>query len=116
MVLVQLARDLIQERRKCLCRLRPHRGFDELSLPASAVWRHDHSSRGDVREALAVVPADQVKAQVEAGGRAGARQHRPVADVKHIWIDPGERESVRQIGRVPPMRRTVPAVEQPGGT
>ena len=87
---VQLARDLIQEWRKRLCILCPYWRSHELSLPASPVRRHDHPSRGDVREALAIVPADQVQAQVEPGGRAGTRQHRAVADVEHIWIDPGQ--------------------------
>ena len=76
-----------------------HRRLDELGLPAVAVRRDDQPARDGVGDAGAVVPADEVHAQVEAGGAARAGQHVALVDVEDVGVDPDAAGSGGAAGR-----------------
>ncbi|MCY1242499.1 hypothetical protein D9M68_326170 [compost metagenome] len=61
-----------------------HRPLDELRLAAVAVRRHDQAASHAVGRLAAEIAADQMQAEVNAGGTAGRRQHLPAIDIEHI--------------------------------
>jgi len=92
-----------------------HGALNELGLATLAVRRHDHAA-GDARGGLnAVVPADQVQAQVDPGRHTGAGGHRSVVDVEHSAIDLNTRVASGELQSIPPVRGRPPPVEQARG-
>ena len=77
----------------------PQRGLDVLGLPAVAVRRHDHAAGDAVGGGRAVVAADEVQAQVDAGRGPGAGEDAVVLDVEDVGHDLDERGTRRRSGR-----------------
>ena len=87
---------------------------DVLRLPAVAVRRDDVPARDRGRRVGAAVPADDVQAEVEAGGQPGGREDVAVVDVEDVGVDLDRRELPRELVGEGPVRRRAPAVEQAG--
>ena len=96
-------------------RRRGDRAVDELGLAAVAVRRHDAAPGDAVGDVGAVVAADDVQAQVDAGGGAGRGEHVAVVDEEHVGVDGRPRGSGAG-SRSACVQCVVarPAVEQPG--
>lgn len=61
------------------------------------------------------VAAQDVQAQVDAGGGAGRGEHAALVDEQHVLVDLDERMPGHECPRVVPVRRGSPAVEQARG-
>ena len=61
-----------------------HRRLDELRLPAVAMRRHHQPPRHAVGGRRSPVAADEMQAQVDAGGAPGRRQQVALVDVEHV--------------------------------
>ena len=63
-----------------------HRALDELGLAAVAPRRYDAAAGRPVGHLAAVVAADHVQAQVDAGGDPGRGEHVAVVDEQHVGV------------------------------
>ncbi len=90
--------------------------FDVLGL-ASVTERRDHAATGDgVGEAAAVVLADEVQADVHAGGGPGGREERVVVDEQHVRVEVDAREHAAEpVCDLPVRGRPAPVEEARGG-
>ncbi|GAA3061918.1 hypothetical protein GCM10020254_02220 [Streptomyces goshikiensis] len=86
-----------------------------LRLPALAVGRQHHVPGDGVGQRGAVLPPQQVQAQVEARGGPRARDDAPLVDVEGVGYDRDVRVAAGQQLREPPVGRGAPAGEQAGG-
>ncbi len=91
-----------------------HRPVDVLRLPAVPPRRHHAGAGRPVGDLAAVVAADHVQAQVDAGRRAG-RGEDAVVDEQHVRVETDPREQAVEAVRPGPVRGRPAAVEQAGG-
>ena len=76
---------------------------------------HHHPAGDHVGDLRAVVEAHEVEAEVDGRGGAGRGEHLTVADVEDAGVQVDRRVLPGQLGRIHPVRRGAPAVEQAGG-
>ena len=75
----------------------------------------DHHPPGDlVGDLDPVVAPDEVQAEVDPRRGASRREHVALVDVEHVVPHPHVRVAARQQVGVPPVRRCLASVEQPG--
>lgn len=86
-----------------------------LGLAAAAVGGRNETPGGVVGRGHAEVAAQDVQAQVDAGGGAGRGEHAALVDEQHVLVDLDERIPGHECPRVVPVCRGAPAVEQARG-
>ena len=89
--------------------------LDVLGLAALAVRRDDDPARDRGGQRGAVVAAQDVQAEVEAGGDARAGQHLALVDVEHAGLDVDARVAGGEVGGIAPVGGGAVAVEHAGG-
>lgn len=87
---------------------------DVLGLAAVAVRGGDQFAGDLVGDGGTEVPADDVEAQVDAGGHAGGGEQGAVVDVQDVVVHPEPRVQPFQLVGACPVRGHRTAVEQPG--
>ena len=92
-------------------RLDRHGREHELRLAAIAMRWHDHPAGDRVRDLGAPVEPGQVQAEIDAGRRAGGREHLTVADVQHGRIEVYRRVQAAELVGPHPMRRGAAAIQ-----
>jgi len=91
------------------------RAFDELRLTAFSPRRHHTETRCRVRDLAAVIVADHVQTEVDAGRDAGGGEHASVFDEQHSRVDAYTREQEFEVLGAAPVRRCETPVQQAGG-
>lgn len=86
-----------------------------LGLAAAAVGGRHQTPGRVVGGGHSEVAAQDVQAQVDAGGGAGRGEHAALVDEQHVLVDLDERMPGHECPRVVPVRRGSPAVEQARG-
>lgn len=86
-----------------------------LGLAAAAVGGRDQTPGRVVGRGHSEVAAQDVQAQVDAGGGAGRGEHAALVDEQHVLVDLDERVPGHECPRVVPVRRGALAVEQARG-
>ena len=92
-----------------------HRPLDVLRLTAVAPRRHHAAAGRPVGHLAAVVGADDVQAEVDAGGHPGRGEHVAVVDEEHVGVESHVRVPAPEPFRVRPVGGRRPPVEQAGG-
>ncbi len=115
-LLVEMAGEPVEQCRQPAVPGRARDGrCDELLLAAVPV-RREHQPPGDiVRDGRAVVLADDVQAEIEAGGAAGRGEHRAFVHIEDIGVHTDIGIAPGQGFGVAPMSRRALPVEHAGG-
>ena len=87
------------------------RALHELGLPTRAVHRGHHPAGDIAGRGCAVVGADHVKAQIDAGGHSCAGEDLSFVDVEHAGVDPDRRVSGGELIGMLPMGCCLAPVE-----